>query len=87
MNEVLRQENKYLMNMVDMWLLSGHLRRMMISDHHNVALGRQLRPRFRYVKREGDYENKLDGMELWRKFRLGLYVPQTDFAMLEMKQT
>ena len=44
-------------------------------------------PLFRYVKREGDYENKLDGMELWRKFRLGLYDPQTDFAMLEMKQT
>ena len=43
MNEVLRQENKNLMNMVDMWLLSGHLRRMMISDHHNVALGRQIR--------------------------------------------
>ena len=86
MNEVLRQEKKYLMNMVDMRLLSGQLRKVMISDAHNGALGYRIRSLYFDTLNEGDYENKLDGMELRRKIRLRLYDPQSDFAMLEMKQ-
>lgn len=86
MNEVLRQEKKYLMNMVDMRRLSGQLRKVMLSDSHNGALGYRIRSLYFDTLYEGDYEDKLDGMELRRKIRLRLYDPQADFAMLEMKQ-
>lgn len=86
MNEVLRQEKKYLMNMVDMRRLSGQLRRVMIPDAHNGALGYRIRSLYFDTLNEGDYEDKLDGLELRRKIRLRLYDPLADFAMLEMKQ-
>ena len=86
MNEVLRQEKKYLMNMVDMRRLSGQLRKVMLSDSHNGALGYRIRSLYFDTLYEGDYEDKLDGMELRRKIRLRLHDPQADFAMLEMKQ-
>lgn len=86
MNEVLRQEKKYLMNMVDMRRLSGQLRKVMLSDSHNGALGYRIRSLYFDTLYEGDYEDKLDGLELRRKIRLRLYDPQADFAMLEMKQ-
>ena len=33
-----------------------------------------------------DFQDKVDGLELRRKLRLRTYSPQSDFAMLEMKQ-
>lgn len=86
MNEVYRQEKKYFMTMADMQRLSGRLDAVMISDAHNGARGYCIRSLYFDTIDEGDYEAKLDGLELRRKIRLRIYDPAADFAMLEMKQ-
>lgn len=86
MNEVLRQEKKYFMNTVDMKRLSGRLEKVMISDEHNGAEGYIIRSLYFDILDDGDYEAKIDGLELRRKIRLRIYDPSADFAMLEMKQ-
>ena len=85
-NEVLRQEKKYLMNLVSMKRLSGQLAQVMIEDPHNGAEGYCVRSLYFDTLRDTDYEEKLDGLELRRKIRLRIYAPGDSFAMLEMKQ-
>ena len=86
MNEVYRQEKKYLMTLVDMARLSARLEPVMLQDAHNGALGYSIRSLYFDTLNEGDYQDKLDGLELRRKLRLRIYDPAADFAMLEMKQ-
>lgn len=86
MNEVYRQEKKYLMTLADMERLSGILDRVMLQDAHNGALGYTIRSLYFDTLDERDYMEKMDGMELRRKIRLRVYNPDGDFAMLEMKQ-
>lgn len=86
MNEVYRQEKKYLMTLVDMGRLQGRLEPVMLQDSHNGALGYTIRSLYFDSLNDGDYLGKLDGMELRRKIRLRIYDPEADFAMLEMKQ-
>lgn len=73
MNEVLRQEKKYLMNLVSMKRLSGRLAQVMIEDPHNGAEGYCVRSLYFDTLRDTDYEEKLDGLELRRKIRLRIY--------------
>ena len=35
---------------------------------------------------DSDFYDKIEGIELRRKLRLRIYSPESDFAMLEMKQ-
>ena len=86
MNEVYRQEKKYLMTLVDMKKLSAVLDPVMIQDAHNGAEGYCIRSLYFDTINEKDYEEKLDGLWLRRKIRLRIYDPSADFAMLEMKQ-
>ena len=86
MNEVLRQEKKYFMNTVEMKRLSGRLEKVMTSDEHNGAEGCIIRSLYFDTLDDGDYEAKIEGLELRRKRRLRIYDPSADFAMLEMKQ-
>lgn len=86
MNEVYRQEKKYLMTMVEMGLLSKRLDQVMLQDAHNGARGYIIRSLYFDTPDERDYREKLDGLELRRKIRLRIYDPADDFAMLEMKQ-
>ena len=86
MNEVYRQEKKYLMHLADMGLLSGRLDQIMLQDSHNGARGYLIRSLYFDTLDEGDYGAKLNGLELRRKIRLRIYDPADDFAMLEMKQ-
>ncbi len=86
MNEVYRQEKKYLLNLLDMERLSSRFAQVMLSDPHNGALGYSIRSLYFDTVGERDYAEKLDGVELRRKLRLRVYSPDSDFAMLEMKQ-
>ena len=86
MNEVLRQEKKFLMTAVDCLKLTDKLEKVMIEDPHNGAQGYRIRSLYFDTINEDDYNDKVDGLELRRKIRLRNYDPAADFAMLEMKQ-
>lgn len=86
MNEVFRQEKKYLMTLIDMQRLARLLDPVMLQDAHNGAEGYRIRSMYFDTLDDTDYEDKLDGLEIRRKIRLRIYDPAADFAMLEMKQ-
>ncbi len=86
MNEVLRQEKKYLLTAVEAVTLGRRLERVMISDSHNNARGYRIRSLYFDTPFDGDYMDKINGVELRRKIRLRNYDPEADYAMLEMKQ-
>ena len=86
MNDVLRQEKKFSVNLVDSVKLRGYLGTVMHTDKHNGSLGYMIRSLYFDTPDEQDFNDKVDGLELRRKIRLRNYDPDSDFAMLEMKQ-
>lgn len=86
MNEVLRQEKKYLLTTAAAAMLTARLTGVMIEDAHNGPQGYRIRSLYFDTLNDGDYWDKVDGVELRRKLRLRAYSPDADFAMLEMKQ-
>lgn len=86
LNEVLRQESKYLITYFDFLRLSGKLDQVMLQDPHNGSLGYLIRSLYFDTPYDEDYQDKQDGLELRRKVRLRIYDPKADFAMLELKQ-
>ena len=86
MNEVLRQEKKYAINAADGVILRSRLGRVMHGDAHNGAQGYRIRSLYFDTPDDQDFTDKVDGLEVRRKIRLRTYSPQSDFAMLEMKQ-
>lgn len=86
LNEVYRQEKKYFMALPDMVSLSGRLDAVMMQDTHNGATGYAIRSLYFDTLNNKDYEDKIDGLELRKKIRLRIYDPESEFAMLEMKQ-
>ena len=86
MNEVLRQEKKYLLTLADTAKLSGLLRQVLAEDPHNGPTGYRIRSLYFDSLNDKDFYDKADGVELRRKLRLRNYNPSDRFAMLEMKQ-
>ena len=86
MNEVLRQEKKYAINLSDGAVLRRRLGAVMHGDAHNGPQGYTIRSLYFDTPDDQDFHDKLDGLELRRKLRLRTYSPRSDFAMLEMKQ-
>lgn len=86
MNEVLRQEKKYLLTAAEARCLGAHLGRVMIEDAHNGPQGYSIRSLYFDSLNDGDYWDKMDGVELRRKIRLRVYDAGASFGMLEMKQ-
>lgn len=86
MNEVLRQEKKYLMTVSDSQRLGGLLGRVMIEDAHNGDQGYSVRSLYFDTPDNSDHRDKIDGLEKRRKIRLRCYSPSDKFAMLEMKE-
>ena len=86
MNEVLRQEKKYAINLADGVILGGRLGAVMHADVHNGAQGYTIRSLYFDTPDDQDFQDKVDGLELRRKIRLRTYSLRSDFAMLEMKQ-
>lgn len=86
MNQVLREEKKFLINIEDFLRLSHKLDQVMIQDGHNGTHGYIIRSLYYDTIYDRDYFEKDAGTELRRKIRLRIYDPAADFAMLEMKQ-
>ncbi len=86
MNKVLREEKKFLLSIDEFIALSHRVEQVMLSDPHNGTHGYRIRSLYFDTAYDGDYFEKLDGVELRRKIRLRCYDPNGDFAMLEMKQ-
>lgn len=86
MNEVLRQEKKFLISVAEYTKLKGKLESVMLQDKHNGANGYMIRSLYYDTPFDDDYFEKQAGVELRRKIRLRCYDPNQDFAMLEMKQ-
>lgn len=86
MNQVLREEKKFLINVEDFLRLSHRLDQVMIQDPHNGTHGYVIRSLYFDTIYDRDFFEKDAGVELRRKMRLRIYDPAADFAMLEMKQ-
>lgn len=86
MNEVLRQEKKYLLTYEQFRRLDHLFGQMLHPDGHNGTGGYCVRSLYFDTLDETDFYDKESGIELRRKIRLRIYGPDDDFAMLEMKQ-
>ncbi|MFC4805429.1 polyphosphate polymerase domain-containing protein [Filifactor villosus] len=86
MNEVLRQERKFLIGIQTYHRLSQKFSEFMALDEHSKGDGYCIRSLYFDSIDDVDWQEKEDGIELRRKIRLRNYGPQTNFALLEMKQ-
>lgn len=86
MQEVFRQEKKYFMTLPDLLQLAGRLDQVLHQDEHNGSQGYRIRSLYFDTLEDGDFWEKIEGVERRRKLRLRLYDPAASFAMLEMKQ-
>lgn len=87
MNEVLRQERKFLLSMTQKLRLEGKLDALLPQDSHNGSEGGYLvRSLYFDTIRNRDYCEKADGLEQRRKIRLRIYEPGAADVYLEMKQ-
>lgn len=86
MNQVLRQEKKFLLPMREFYSMKNRLDQQLHADSHNGLLGYCVRSLYFDTIYDRDYYEKEEGVELRRKMRLRCYSPNSDFAMLEMKQ-
>lgn len=86
MNEVLRQEKKFLISLDQYYRYSRQFEKVLIPDKHNQLDGYCIRSLYFDSIDDRDFQEKEDGTELRRKIRLRNYGADSTFAMLEMKQ-
>ena len=86
MRDVLREEKKFLLNQAEALKLRNYLSNVVHTDLHNGPDGYQVRSLYFDSLSNRDFQEKEDGLELRRKFRLRVYSPDADFALFEMKQ-
>lgn len=85
-NQVLREEKKFLLSLPEFIRLSHRLSQVMQEDPHNGVHGYPIRSLYFDSIDDRDFHEKAAGVELRRKIRLRCYDPAADYAMLEMKQ-
>lgn len=86
MDEVLRQEKKYLLTLDEYYRLSHRLGQVMRLDSHSSGDGYLIRSLYFDTLEDKDFEEKEDGVDIRRKIRLRNYGAGSAFALLEMKQ-
>lgn len=86
MNEVLRQEKKFLITLPQMYRIAAKLSQIMMEDPNNKGDGYLIRSLYFDTLEDKDFWEKENGVDARRKIRLRCYGPELDFAMLEMKQ-
>lgn len=86
MNEVFREEKKFLITLDQMYKHSGRLGEIMQLDKHSSGDGYTIRSLYFDSIDDRDFHEKEEGIELRRKIRLRTYGGDTPFAMLEMKK-
>lgn len=86
MNEVFRQEKKYLISIDEYVKHSHYLSQLLQQDSHNGLNGYMIRSLYFDTLDDRDYFEKLNGLYIRRKIRLRIYDPASEYAHLEMKQ-
>ena len=86
MRRVLRKEKKFLLPGREFYQLKHRLDMVLHQDEHNGPQGYTVRSLYFDSIYDRDYFEKVEGVELRRKIRLRCYSPDSDFALLEMKQ-
>ena len=88
MNEIFRQEKKYLLSLDQYYKLSHQLSQFLMEDKHNQGGGYQIRSLYFDTVDDKDFDDKVSGVELRRKIRLRTYmdIAEKQSAVLEMKQ-
>ena len=86
MNEVLRQEKKFLISMDQFYKFSHKLSHILQVDKHSKYEGYEIRSLYFDSIDDRDFQEKEDGIEIRRKIRLRNYGSNSTFAKLEMKQ-
>ncbi len=86
MNEVMRNERKFLLSLEEFYRVSGYFSKILMEDPHNGWDGYTVRSLYFDTPTERDFYEKEEGLEVRRKLRLRIYHPGDPFAVLEMKQ-
>lgn len=86
MNEVYRQEKKFILLLDEYYKFRNLFSQIVTADPHNEKEGYNVRSLYFDSLYDRDYEEKMDGEELRRKIRIRIYNPNDQFALLEMKQ-
>ncbi len=86
MNSVLREEKKFLMGLIDFYQKRFYLEQLLHKDPNSGNFGYKVRSLYFDTPYDSDFYEKQAGIELRRKIRLRIYSPDSDYAMLEMKQ-
>lgn len=86
MNEVLRQEKKFLITLEQYYRYAHRFADIMMEDAHNQGDGYTIRSLYFDTIDDRDFQEKEDGIELRRKLRLRNYGADSSSAKLEMKQ-
>ena len=86
MEEVLRQEKKYLISLDMYYYLSRQFSRVLEEDTHSSGDGYLIRSLYFDDIDDTDYEEKINGVDARKKIRLRNYGPSSDSAKLELKQ-
>lgn len=74
MRDVLREEKKFLLNQAEALKLRNYLSNVVHTDSHNGPDGYQVRSLYFDSLSNRDFQEKEDGLELRRKFRLRVYI-------------
>lgn len=86
MNDVMRQEKKFLIFTEQYLKYSHNLSKVLHLDKHSQGDGYLVRSLYFDTLEDNDFQEKEDGVDPRRKIRLRNYGPDNDFAMLELKQ-
>jgi len=86
MNEVLRQEKKYLINIQQYYELSRKFGVILKEDAYSSGDGYTIRSLYFDGLDDHDFEEKISGIEIRKKIRLRNYGANSKTAKLEMKQ-
>lgn len=85
-NEVLRQEKKFLITLDQYYRYAPRFAKIMSEDAHNHGDGYTIRSLYFDTIDDRDFQEKEDGIEIRRKLRLRNYGANSATAKLEMKQ-
>lgn len=86
MNQVLRAEKKFLINIEEFLQKTHYLDQLLHQDSHNGRDGYRIRSLYFDTAYDDDFFDKQNGLETRKKIRLRSYEEEVDFAYLEMKQ-
>ena len=86
MNQVQREEKKFLISVAEYLQKSCELEKILMQDPHNGSDGYLIRSLYFDTLYDNDFFEKQAGIETRRKIRLRCYDPNQDYAMLELKQ-